>query len=499
MLRLPIRGKSRLFVLAAVLVLVVGGCSQDGRKSGHKPASLKPHLELVHEISLGNAAEDRIPDVTTDRWSFGVQPSMPLVAPDGKHVLVVKEEKMSWFDISTGAEKWSRATYGGISSYVVDDARLYMIEKYANKRDKEHGYIICLDSDTGKELWKYDVQKDLAPAVSKHKPQAVPPDICCYIKTALDAGKVYVIGSTSWSEGINKNKAEILLCLDQNGRQIWKREYYGYPGLISMSNMKVVAGKLVMGNYSYGDEINGPACVHAFDINTGEEVWKYDIENDPGLASSKSTNVAADVVGDKIIAVANFGKVYILDVNGRKIKDFIVFKPEQYQNVTLYTSVYNSGLAPGQDEIIIAPGSTIVKGASNVKAQVEHPDANSIMVYDLNGNMKWKFRLGGKVSSLLVKGKFLLLGTMHNQYTMDYDYCGVYAFDLTQEASSTELNMAEKSVVDRYIGFYRTDGAVLYDCLGASQDGQTICATTWPTRVGVNKFGRHGLYVLKIQ
>lgn len=491
--------KTYAFLLVVILALVVCGCSQTTGTSESEHTSLKPQLELVSENSLGNVAEDKIPDVTEERWQFSVQTTKPIVSPDGKYALVIGEEKMTLNDTSSGAQKWEKPTYGGINSYIVSNDRVYMAEKYAYKRAKEHGYIICLDINTGNELWKYDVQEALVPVVENFKPEEATLKTVCSIKIANFEDKIYAVGSTSWTEGKNKDKAEVLLGLDQNGKQVWKTESHGNPGLISMSNMQVVNEKLVMGNYSYGEDINGPACVHAFDIKTGKKVWKFDIHNDPELADSQKTNVAVGVVGDKVVAVANFGKVYVLDSDGHKINEFVAFRPENYQDTIICTSVYNSSLAFSNNEIIIAPTKTVVKGASKVKAPIAHPDANSVMVFDLDGNMKWKLRLGGQATSMLVKGKYLLLGTMHNQDTMDYSYCGVYVFDLAQETDETEFNMAEENVLDRYIGYYQTDGAIIYDCLGASDDGRVICAATWPTRVGTEKHGEHSLYMLKIK
>jgi len=90
---------------------------------------LKPQLELVCEKPLGNVAKDKISDVTAERWYFNVQATKPVVSPDGKHVLAVGEAKMTWYDTSSGAQKWEKSTYGGIDSYIIGGDRLYMAEK----------------------------------------------------------------------------------------------------------------------------------------------------------------------------------------------------------------------------------------------------------------------------------------------------------------------------------------------------------------------------------
>ncbi len=497
--------RERFFALLALvflaLTLALGGCARKAGVPGPERASLKPQLELVHEQPLSSVAEDKIPDVTRERWSFGIPVTRPVVSPDGKYVLVVEEANMTMYDTADGRQIWRKPTYGGIDNYVFSGDRLYLTEKYSDKQDKEHGHVICLNAQKGEEIWKYDVQQDLAPLVQRHKPADAKTSISCYLKISAFEERLFVDGYSTWAEGKITDKAEVLLCLDRDGKLLWKVESHGYPGICSMSEMTVLNGKLVMGSYSYGDDINGPASVHAYDLKTGKKLWQFDVKHDDELAYNSTTNVAAGIVGDKVVAVANFGKVYVLDQDGNKLNEFVAFRPVKQGEATVCTNVWGSGAGFGKNEIILAPQKTVVKGASSyyAKPPVEHPDAGSVMVYDLNGNLKWKFRLGGQATNMYVGGNYLILATSHNQDNMDYSYCGVYAFDLSQRAEGTELNTAEKTVLDRYIGYYQTDGAVLWGGLGVANDSKVICAATWPTRVGTEKHGRHSLYILRLR
>lgn len=494
---------SKICVLMAITVLMLSvcGCNQKKVSSESTRTSLKPQLKLAHQISLGNVAPDNIPDVTKERWSFGVPYTKPVLAPDGKSVLVVEQSKMTMYDTATGRKTWEKPTYGGIDNYVVSGDRIYLSEKYGNKRDKEHGYLICLDRKSGDELWRYDVNKDLLPLVQKYKPADAQISICCYIKFSVYDNNVFVDGYTTWTAGKSNDRVEVLLCLGEDGKCNWKVESHGYPGIYSLSKMQIINGKLVMGTHSYGDNVNGPAYVHAYDIKTGKELWKFYVEHDDELAYKETTSVNAGVVGDKVVAVANFGKVYVLDENGKKINEFVAFKPVKYNEYTICTNVWESSVDFGKNVLILAPQKTNVKGVTQyyAKAPVEHPDAGSVMVYDLNGNLQWKFRLGGNVTNMLVRGKYLLLGTSHNQDSLDYSYCGVYAFDLSQKGEGSELKATEQSVLEKYVDYYQTDGAILEDSMGVSDDGKVICANTWPTRVGAEKHGQHVLYILKME
>lgn len=495
--------QKKLFVLPLLilLALALGVYVKKGGAPGTDPTSLKPQIELVREQSLGGVAEDKIPDVTREKWSMGIPNTRPVVSPDGKYVLAVGEAKMTMYDTASGMQVWEKPTSGGIDNYVFSDGRLYLTEKYGNKQDKEHGHIICLDAQKGEEMWKYDVQQDLAPIVRKYKPADAKTGISCYLKISAFENRIFVNGYSTWMVEKAIDKAEILLCLDRNGKAVWKVESRGYPGIWGMSEMKVISGKLVMGSYSYGDSINGPAGVQAYDINTGKKLWQYDIRHDGELACNSITNVAAGIAGDKVVAVTNFGKVYVLDQDGNKISEFVAFRPVKQGDATVCTNVWGNSAGFGKNEIILSPQKSVVKGSSNyyAKPPVEHPDAGSAMVYDLSGNLKWKIRLGGQATNMAVRENYLTLTASHNQDNMDYSYCGVYVFDLSRKTKGPEINAAEKTVLDRYLGYYQTDGVVLGDGLGVSDSGKVICAATWPTRAGAEKHGKHSLYILKIK
>lgn len=492
-------------VIMLVGTLLMSGCTKNtAEKSDTKETEVtkvKANLELSEEKSLGNVEENKIPDVTKDKWSFGVESTNPIVAPDGKHVLIIEKDKMNWYDIDSKTKKWEVATYGNINSYVINDGKLYMSEKYVNKKEKKEGNVICLDTATGKEIWKYNIQNDLAPIVKKYKSETAQFAIFCNIQMVGYEDKLYLVGSTSWTEGKKNDKAELLMCLDKNGKKLWETESHGYPGIISMSEMKFIDGKLVMGNYSYDDAVYGSANVKAYDINTGKEAWKFDIPNDSNMAYNKTTSIAVGVVEDKVVAVASYGKVYVIDSKGKKVNEFDAFKPEKYKDTVLCTSVASSSTEFGKDGIVVAPKKTVVKGASdyNSKSPAQHSDVGMIKVFDLKGNLKWKFRIGGSVTNMELKGNNMILTTSHNQDTMDYKYCGVYVFDISKDGKGTEIDVNNKDAVNKYIGYYQTDGDILSNSLGVSEDGKVICASTWPTRVGTEKHGKNSLYILKIK
>ena len=271
--------------------------------------------------------------------------------------------------------------------------------------------------------------------------------------------------------------------------------------MLSMSAMKVIDGVVVMGNYSYGDEVNGPASVNAFNIETGEPAWKFDIANDADMSYNGKTSLSVGIVDNKVVAIASFGKAYVLDTKGTLINEFVLFEPEAFEDVMLCTSVSKSSTGFGNGEIIVAPKKTTVKGSTNYNSQspAQHSDVGLVKVFDLEGNVKWNFRLGGSVTNMVLKGDYLVLGTSHNQDTMDYDYCGVYVFDISKEGSEEVVNVQDENALEKYVGCYRTEGAILYNSLDVSKDGSTVAAIVWPTRVDIEKHGNHEMYILNIK
>jgi outer membrane protein assembly factor BamB len=353
---------------------------------------------------------------------------------------------------------------------------------------------------SGKEIWKYDVLRDLAPVMKRYIPADAKVSYNCYIKIKLFGDRLIVKAFTGWEVEKITDKVEALLCLDKNGKQLWKVESHGYPGICAYSDIHLIDNKLVMGTWTSGDNISGPTYLHAFDFHTGKRLWQFTVKHEDELAYTEATDVAATVVGNRIVGVTNYGRVFVLDKDGKKINDFIAFEPIKHRETVVCTNVWGAAAIGSGNELVIAPGKSVVKGADYVaKAPVEHPDAGSIKVFDLKGNLRWKFRLGAEATKVAVKNNYIVLSAAHNQNNLNYSYCGIYAFNLTRKEEGKKQDLTQESVLDKFIGHYRTAGGIHWGCIDTSQDNRVICACTWPTRVGAEKHGRHSLYILRLE
>lgn len=495
----------------ALSSLILFGCSNDASEKEVDNASAetedqqevateKASLELVKEIKLADVAEDQVPDLAEDGWSKGINFSKPVMLPNGKNTLIVTESEMTLYDTASGEQVWSKPTYGGIEKYAATNDYIYLSEKSSSKKFAETSYIYSIDVKTGEEVWKYDLQQDIGPHRTANMPEGSEAGSTGFINIQLEGDTLYAKVSDSWKSGEVTDRVEILAAFDTEGNKKWTVESVGYPGLFSTGEMTFVDDQIVLGSYSYGEALNGPAYIQSFDKNTGELLWKYDIPWEEEFAYSESNNISVTTVGDKIVGTTSFGRVYVLDQKGTKINDFLAWEPVQAGEETVTTYVLGGKVRGfGEDGLVIAPSKTVLKGAStSEKTSIEHPDANSVLVFNLDGEPQWKFRLGAAPLTMNVKDNYLLLGTASDRNTESTDSSGVYVFDLNQKGEGLELNVNDQSVVDQYLGFYRTDG-IIYTSMIDSSDGHTnIAAISWPTRFGTEKVGSHTAYLLKL-
>ncbi|MCJ7449956.1 MAG: PQQ-binding-like beta-propeller repeat protein [Bacteroidales bacterium] len=126
---------------------------------------------------------------------------------------------------------------------------------YLHTRQGAEEIVLCLNALSGKELWRYSYA---APAVtgpsSSHSgPRSTP---------VVAGGKVFTVGV-----------AGTLSCLDATtGKLLWHKEDLLFPATQFFGGISpiITDGKVIV---QLGGKDNGYVC--AYDINTGNERWKY--------------------------------------------------------------------------------------------------------------------------------------------------------------------------------------------------------------------------------
>ena len=178
--------------------------------------------------------------------------------------------------------------YGGVS---VADGQVYVMDRI-EQLDQER--ILCFDEKNGKPLWTYEYTCEYSGLSYPLGPRTT---------VTVEKGRVLALGAMGH-----------LHCLDAtSGKIIWKKdldaEYAIQWVSWGMSASPVVWQNLVIVQFGGADG----ACVAAFEVATGKEVWKA-VQDRPSYSSPVLVNQA----GKMILLVFSEKKITALDPdNGR--------------------------------------------------------------------------------------------------------------------------------------------------------------------------------------
>lgn len=186
-------------------------------------------------------------------------------------------------------EKWKVAVGEGVATPALVGDKLYVFSR------QEGGEITrCLDTATGKELWKdkYDAMGATGPAQSFSGPRSSP--------TAAD-GKVVTLGIRG-----------VVSCLDAaSGKVLWRKDDFkgATPRFFTSSSPLVTDGMVIV---QLGGDTDG--SVVAYDLATGSEKWKW-AGDAPGYASP----VLLTVAGTKMVIAETDKRIVGLGVSDGKL------------------------------------------------------------------------------------------------------------------------------------------------------------------------------------
>lgn len=148
------------------------------------------------------------------------------------------------------AQQWKVTVGAGDATPVLVDKKIYL-----HTRQGGDEVVLCLDANTGKEIWKstYPAPSVTGPSTSHPGPRSTP---------AVASGKIVTYGVTG-----------ILSCLDAaSGKVIWRKENptNAVPQFFTGMSPLIVDNICVV---HVGAKDNGQ--VLALDLNSGNEKWKW--------------------------------------------------------------------------------------------------------------------------------------------------------------------------------------------------------------------------------
>ncbi len=186
-------------------------------------------------------------------------------------------------------QKWKATVGRGDASPAVAGKKVY-----AFTRQDADELTVCLDADSGKELWrdKYESAAATEPMGRHPGPRSSP---------AVANGKVVTYGARG-----------ILSCLDaETGKLVWRKDDFSgsWPRFFTASSPMICEGLCVA---QLGGEEKGG--VVAYDLTTGAEKWKWTEDG-----SAYSSPILLDIAGARVVAAMTAKKVVGLSAGTGKL------------------------------------------------------------------------------------------------------------------------------------------------------------------------------------
>lgn len=233
---------------------------------------------------------------------------------------------------------WQVEVGGGHSTPALVAGRLYV-----HARQGEDEVVLCLEADTGKEIWK-----DRLPAPYKPEPSAESHGTGPFASPAVADGRVFTFGITG-----------VLSCLDAaSGKVLWRHDFRDrfprpWPEWGAAASPFVERGLCIV---QAGGK--GKGAVLAVEAATGKVRWSWDGDG-PGYASP----VAADLGGKRQILTQTQNYAVGLSAEDGSLLWKIDYRTEYEQNsvtpVVLENLVILSGYRRGVTAWRVDGGSPV--------------------------------------------------------------------------------------------------------------------------------------------
>ena len=203
---------------------------------------------------------------------------------------------------------------------------------YLNTRQGDQEAILCLDAATGKELWKttYAAMAVTGPSASQHPgPRGTP---------AVSNGKIVTFGASG-----------ILSCLDAaTGKLLWRKDNpsNAFPAFFTGASPLITDGMCIL---HIGKMDDGQ--VVAYDLNSGDEKWKWS-----GEGPSYSSPSVMTIEGKRLLVVITEKNIMALGLADGKLLWQIATPVQQrfYNCVSPYIdgqTIYYTGQGTGMKAI----------------------------------------------------------------------------------------------------------------------------------------------------
>ena len=431
-------------------------------------------------------------------WDYCYIGGIVAISPRGNYLAVGSEKGyLRLIDIEERQVKWTKRIGEGriVAMGFSPDGR------YLAMGEQSRDAFLYLYDLAGHLLWRFKTSSDVGTIGTGENKYHLPVVNSLIFGPGVTRPRIYIL-ARHYMGSVNRHysfKGKVY-CLDlKSGQTIWSWPQRGCmdaaPDALRMDSQ---GRYLLFSDYWKGSSYN--KSLYCLKASNGQLLWSWDFRHlfpEKRLGIWHGVDISPD--GRYVAAFSSDGRGFLLD-NRRLIKtggkrgivwERPISTPILVNGLTIYG--FPALAKIGEDYIAFLTGNTKACQGKRRPA-IEYPNANSLFVYDMKGNLEWTSELGGASYTDRIHtsadSRYIIIPIRYNRVKAKSLVQGLYLFDSSRTGESFH----------KLVWFFHTDGM----CLSAdiSRDGRYIAALEYPLDIDIRKEfqdirGRHRVYILR--
>ena len=367
----------------------------DNGAASKKIASRTGRYEKVAEVSLGKVE-------IRGYKQMGSTPGLLRLSPDGARIVVGTESGEIVLLDTTGNRLWSRKIgMGKISAleFSRDNRRILVGE------NSQQGAVICIDALSGAEIWRKASADELGVDIR----QKTFPGIMSIKVDAQDNAYAVALRSIRFPSGRTDYFARVYRFDSQGRVTMFPREHnidvwVSWCGVTPDGNTVAFATS----DYTPGPERRFQDNFYAYDTRTGALRWSLNLPTVPPYDRTNmrfGPEISAD--GQVYGGVSADGRAFLVSDAGRLLWNRTLSAPQLIQGI--YVNATGLHVRHVGEYAAYSTGNTYNRANWQLPTPVEHPQSNSVFLFDRGGNFVKRRQMGGMVEEMRAVGQNTLV------------------------------------------------------------------------------------------
>lgn len=370
-----------------------------------KSVSRTGRYEKVAEANLGKVE-------IRGYKQMGSTPGLVRLSPDGSRIVVGTETGEVLLLDTSGSRLWSRKIgMGKISAleFSRDNRRILVGE------NSQQGAVICIDAATGAERWRKASVDELGVDIR----QKTYPGIMSIKIDAQDNAYAVALRSIRFPSGKTDYFARIYRFDPQGTVTLFPRDQ-NIDVWVSWCGVTPDGGTVAFAtsDYTPGPERRFQDNFYAYDAQTGQLRWSLPLATVPPYDRTNmrfGPEISPD--GQYYGGVSADGRAFLVNDSGQLLWSRTLSAPQMIQGI--YVNATGLHVRHVGEYAAYSTGNTYNRANWQLPTPVEHPQSNSVFLFDRAGNFLKRRQVGGMVEELQTAGQQLVVAVGRNIRTKD--------------------------------------------------------------------------------